>query len=234
MVVRIHPREPMSIMRTHTILPVVLCLLSLCACKKRSETGDSNTASDALPPGLECDHEVTANAMLRHTWPYPAEYRDLRWIGGYEKMSLKLKPNHAAFVTATLTWKHGDLLRVLDSQIRVLKPRRLVAKRDLYLKRKEWSQGIEVEKIYLATRKGEVGSFLLYNSRGLCLIGTDDGAGWTPCTLDDAFEGLSADDPHPCEQEWWVQVQRSKVDKGWMIVDPDLMERVPPDSSEAK
>jgi hypothetical protein len=208
--------------------------LSTCGCKTGADTPATDTASEANTRGLGCDHEVAANSTVKHTWPYPAEYRDLRWIGGYRKMALKLRPTHAAFVTATVTWSDGDVLKVQDSQIRVLKPRRLIAKRDLFVRRREWSQGIEVEKTYLAVRKGEVGSFLLYNSRGLCLVGFDEGAGWTPCTLDDAFEGLSADDPHPCEQEWWVLVQRRKLDKGWMIVDPALMERVAAEPVEAR
>lgn len=221
-------------MRTNTIFALTTFAVLSSGCTKGSEASDANTAVEAQSLGLECDHDIRANSVLKHTWPYPAEYRDLQWTGGYQKMVLKLKPNHAAFVTAKVSWKQGDLLRVHDSQVRVLKPRRLVAKRDLYVKRKEWSQGVEIEKTYLAARQGEVGSFLLYNSYGLCLIGTGDGAGWTPCTLDDAFEGLSAENPHACEQEWWVEVQRRKVDKGWMIVDPALMERLPPDPSEAR
>jgi hypothetical protein len=142
-------------------------------------------------------------------------------------MQLKLNPTHAAFVTATVTWKEGEVIPVEDSKVLIRKPRRLVAKRDLYVKRKVWNQGIEVERTYLATAQGEVGSFLFYNSRGACMIGTDEGPGWTPCTLDDAFEGLSEEDPAACEEFWWVKVRKSKVNQGWMVVAPGLVERVP-------
>jgi len=174
---------------------------------------------------------MKANAVAKHSWPYPANQRDLRWADGYEKRKLKLKPTRAAFITATVTWKRGDLIRVDDSEVLVTKPRRLVAKRDLFVKRKIWDQGLQVERKYRAVAKGEVGSFLFYNSRGMCMVGTDGGPGWTPCTLDDAFEGLSAAHPDPCEQVWWVKVRKSKVDQGWMPFDPALMERVP--SSDA-
>ena len=126
-----------------------------------------------------------------------------------------------------------DVIEVLDSQIRILKPRRLVAKRDIIVSRKVLTQGVEVTKQTLAAAKGEVGEFLFYNSRGLCLVGTEDGPGWTQCTLDDAFEGLSADNPDPCRQEWWVQAKRDNANKGWMVVDSSIMERLPP-PDEAK
>ena len=204
---------------------------SLVGCSK-PDTPDTRSGADVVSPGLDCDHDYRANVMLKNTWPYPAEYRDLRWVGGKQRITLKVKPVHAAFVTATVSWPPDSPLEVRDSQVRVLKPRRLVAKRDLLVTRKGIEQGLEVTKTYPAVKKGEVGSFLFYNSRGMCLVGLEGGWGWTRCTLDDAFEGLSAEDPHPCEQEWWVELQRRKVDKGWTLVYPDLMERVPP--SEAK
>jgi len=68
----------------------------------------------------------------------------------------------------------------------------------------------------------------------MCMLETEQGLGWTPCTLDDAFEGLSADDPFACEQTWWVKVRKSKADRGWMPVMPDLMDRVPPSPDAAK
>jgi len=123
---------------------------------------------------------------------------------------------------------------VEDSEVFIRKPRRLVAKRDLYVKRKVWDQGIEVEREYLAVARGEVGSFLFYNSRGMCMVGTQEGPGWTPCTLDDAFEGLSEHEPAACEQFWWVKVRKSKVAKGWMVVAPELMERVTPSTDAAR
>ncbi|MBW1907801.1 MAG: hypothetical protein JRJ24_21455 [Deltaproteobacteria bacterium] len=124
-------------------------------------------------------------------------------------MKLKLKPTHAAFITATVTWKKGELIGVEDSEVFVKKPRRLVA-------------------------QGAVGSFLFYNSRGMCMVGTEHGPGWTPCTLDDAFEGLSEERSAACEQVWWVKVRKSKVAQGWMPVDPGLMERVAPPTDVAK
>jgi hypothetical protein len=212
----------------------LLLVGSVASCKTGQRGRASETAGDARTVRLGCDHTVEANALAKHSWPHPADVRDLRWVGGYHKMRLKLKPAHAAFVTATVTWKKGDLIEVQDSQIRITKPRRLVAKRDLFVKRKVWDQGIRVERDYLAAARGEVASFFFYNSRGMCMVGTEEGPGWTPCTLDDAFEGLSADDPHPCEQEWWVKVEKSRIDKGWMIVDLSLMERVPPPDDAAR
>jgi len=133
-----------------------------------------------------------------------------------------------------VSWPPDSLLQVKNSQVRILKPRRLIAKRDLFITKKVVEQGIEVQKTYPAVMQGEVGSFLFYNSRGMCLVGFEKGSGWTPCTLDDAFEGLSPDDPHPCAQEWWVELERRRADKGWTLVYPDLMERVPPTASEAR
>lgn len=234
MVVRIHPREPTIIMRTTSIAVAVLLVGFAASCKKGGGAADTTTGAGATELGLECDHDSRSNAIAKHTWPYPAEYRDLRMSGTYAKMRLRLRPNHAAFVTATVIWKEGDLVEVLDSEIQITKPRRLVAERDLFVTRKVWSQGVEVEREYLATAKGEVGSFLFYNSQGMCMLETEEGPGWTPCTLEDAFEGLSPENPHACEQRWWVQVQKRKVDKGWMIVDPAIMKRVPPPSDATK
>jgi hypothetical protein len=215
--------------RTYLLLALLLAVFGFGGCSK-SDGPTAESAADAATRGLECDHDFEANAVLKNTWPYPAEYRDLRWIGGSQRIKLKLKPVHAAFSTATVSWPANSFLEVENSQVRILRPRRLVAKRDLFIKRKEMEQGVEVERTYQALKKGEVGSFLFYNSRGMCLVGYEKGAGWTPCTLDDAFEGLSPDNPHPCAQEWWVQLERRKVDRGWTLVYPDLMERVPPPS----
>jgi hypothetical protein len=66
-------------------------------------------------------------------------------------------------------------------------------------------------------------------------VETRDGPGWTPCTFEDTFEGLSAENANACEQYWWIQMQRSKVDKGWMVVNPELVERLgPPPPGEAR
>ena len=234
MVVRIHPREPVFIMRTVSILTAILiaCVVTV-SCKK----GDISPAAATAVSTAEmigCDHDVKSNAVAQHSWPYPAESRNLRWGDKYKQMKLKLKPTRAAFVTATVTWKQGELIAVQDSDMLVTKPRRLVAKRDLYVKRKVWDQGIEVERAYRAAATGDVASFLFYNSRGMCMVETEKGPGWTPCTLDDAFEGLSAEQPHACEQVWWVKVRKNKVDQGWMPVAPELMDRVPPPPDATK
>jgi hypothetical protein len=222
-------------MRT-VLIPTAILLTALTTangCKKGEVSASSANAQDAVE-ALGCNHDVEASAVASHSWPYPADLRDLRWGDTYRKMRLKLKPTHAAFVTATVTWKEGDLISVEDSMVLIRKPRRLVAKRDLYVKRKVWDQGIEVERDYLAVARGEVGSFLFYNSRGMCMVGTPDGPGWTPCTLDDAFEGLSEENSAACEEFWWVEVRKSKVNHGWMVVEPGLMERVPRATAAAR
>ena len=234
MVVRIHPREPPSTMK-HTPVSVSLLLAAVVvtSCRKGDDTSSSSTANEAAQRGLECDHDLEANSVVKHSWPYPAELRDLRWGARYSKVKLRLKPVHAAFVTATVTLRAGDLVEVEDSYIRITKPRRLVAKRDVVVRRKVWDQGVQVERSMLAAKGGEVGSFLFYNSRGMCLVGTEEGPGWTPCSLQDTFEGLSAEDPHPCASEWWVRVRKSSVDNGWMLVDESVTQRVPrPDAAK--
>ncbi len=212
---------------------IVIAIASQVGCKKSG----SSAGTDAAPSATTiagCDHDARSNALALHSWPYPAEARDLRWGDRYQKNRLRLKPNQAAFVTATVTWKSGDLIEVEDSQIRITKPRRLVAKRDLFVKRQVWEQGVRVERTLLAAAKGQVGSFFFYNSKGMCMVGTSDGPGWTPCTLDDAFEGLSAEEPFACEQVWWVKVRKSKIDRGWMPVDTELTQRVFPADAEAR
>jgi len=219
-------------MRAVSILITVLVASLATGCKKG---GSSPAASNAEPTAemTGCDHDAKSSAIAKHSWPYPADYRNLQWGSHYKQMKLKLKPTHAAFVTATVTWKQGETILVEDSEVLITKPRRLVAKRDLYVKRKVWDQGIEVERTYPAAKEGEVGSFLFYNSRGMCMVGTEQGPGWTPCTLDDAFEGLSAELPFACEQVWWVKVRKSKVHQGWMPVMLELMNRLaPPDATK--
>jgi hypothetical protein len=220
-------------MRTFSIFTAVLLALLGTNCKKGEGSPASATPQSAAAR-LGCDHDVRSNAVAKHSWPYPADYRNLRWGDKYRKMTLKLKPTNAAFITATVTWKEGELIMVEDSDVLITKPRRLFAKRDLFVKRKVWDQGIEVERTYLAISEGELGSFLFYNSRGMCMVGTEEGPGWTPCTLDDAFEGLSEEHPDACDQVWWVKVRKSKVDKGWMPIVPGFMERLPPPADAAK
>lgn len=214
-----------------TALSSALLILFLASCSKE---GPGGASAKAVSDGLECNHDVFMSAVAEHSWPYPAEYRDLRWAGDYARLELRLKPTRAAFLTATIGVKDGDILRVIDSQIQVAKPRRLVAKRDLFVTRTEVSQGVQVERTELAVAKGEVGNFLFYNSEGRCIIGTDKGPGWTECTLDDAFEGLSKTNPFACEQAWWVQLQRRKIDKGWLIVEPSFIERILPEGFPAE
>jgi hypothetical protein len=216
------------------LMPLMLLLLAGgSGCTKNAAPESASAAQADLDP-RGCNHEVKASAVAEHSWPYPADATDLRWGSIYRKMRLKLKPTNTAFVTATVTWKEGEFIRVEDSKLVIRKPRQLVAKRDLFVKRKVWDQGIEVERTFLAAAKGEVGSFLFYNSRGLCMVDTEGGPGWTPCTLDDAFEGLSEEDPFACEQYWWVKVRKSKVNQGWMVVAPGLTERVPRSTDAAK
>jgi hypothetical protein len=217
---------------TAVFVASLIALLGV-GCKKGDGSPASATA-ESVALGLGCDHDLKSNAVAKHSWPYPADHRNLRWGDKYRKMKLKLKPTHAAFVTATVTWKEGELITVEDSDVLVTKPRRLVAKRDVFVKRKVWDQGIEVERTSLAVAQGEVGSFLFYNSRGMCMVGTEEGPGWTPCTLDDAFEGLSEEHPDACEQVWWVKVRKSKVNKGWMPVIAGFMDRVPPSTDATK
>ncbi|MBW2588016.1 MAG: hypothetical protein JRD92_13885 [Deltaproteobacteria bacterium] len=234
MVVRIHPREPVFIMRICLISTLILvAALATGGCNK-GDSSPTTASAQATAEVLGCSHDVKSNAVAKHSWPYPADFRNIRWGSTYQQMKLKLKPTHAAFITATVTWKKGELIGVEDSEVFVKKPRRLVAKRDLYVKRKVWDQGIEVERTYLAVTQGAVGSFLFYNSRGMCMVGTEHGPGWTPCTLDDAFEGLSEERSAACEQVWWVKVRKGRVDQGWMPVDPGLMERVAPPTDVAK
>jgi hypothetical protein len=233
MVVRIHPREPTFPMQANYIIIATLAANLAAGCKRNDGSPSTATAVSSAEM-IGCNHDAKSNAVAKHSWPYPAESRNLRWGSNYKQMKLKLRPSPAAFITATVTWKEGELIAVEDSQVVVTKPRRLVAKRDLYVKRKVWDQGIQVQRTDRAVAAGDLGNFLFYNSRGMCMIATEQGLGWTPCTLDDAFEGLSAEHPFACEQTWWVKVRKSKIDRGWMPVALDLMDRVPPMSDAAK
>lgn len=223
--------------RASLIAFALLTVLAVEACKAGQSASKATTAAKAEgapAPVLGCDHDLESNAIAEHSWPYPADAKDLRWIARYTTVKLKLRPRQASFDTATLIFRRGDRVEIEDSQVHIIKPRRLVAKRDLYVMRKAWDQGVEVQRPFLAAAEGQPGSFLFYNSRGMCLVGTEQGPGWTPCTLDDAFEGLSAEHPFACEQVWWVKIRRSKVDQGWLPFDPALMERVPATTDAAK
>jgi hypothetical protein len=215
-------------------ISIALVLASLAFGCQKGESSPASATPESATLDSGCEHDLESKAIAKHSWPYPAEYRNLRWGDKYRKMKLKLKPTNAAFVTATVTWKEGETIVVEDSDVLITKPRRLVAKRDLFVKRKVWDQGIQVERTFLAVAKGELGSFLFYNSKGQCMVGTEEGPGWTPCTLDDAFEGLSEEQSEACEQIWWVKVRKSKVNQGWMPVPPGFVERVAPPADAAR
>ena len=59
---------------------------------------------------IGCDHDVKSKSVVKHSWPYPADFRDLRWGNTYKQIKLKLKPTHAAFVTATVTMVASSFL----------------------------------------------------------------------------------------------------------------------------
>ena len=215
------------------LLILVLSVALLSGCKKADRTSGTTAAStpEASAPGLPdatsgCDHDQRTNVTLPHTWPYPADAREIRWTDGREKTGLKIKPRGVAFRTATVTWKKGQDMGASDSQVVVTKPRRLVAKRDMQVRREIWDQGRRVEATAGEIKKGDVVSFLFFDSRGSCLVRFGGGTGSVPCTLEDSFEGLSAEHPFACEQVWWVKVRRAKRSKGWLVFDEELMERV--------
>lgn len=228
-------------MRMRSIVTVTLLAGAANGCTKAGSAPAAENAGelDTIPAYAEegmsgCDHDAESNAIAKHAWPFPAEARDVRWGNKYKRMKLKLRPRSAAFVTATVTWKKGELIEVEDSEIVVRKPRRVTAKHDMFVTRKVWDQGVEVERTVKAASAGEITSFLFYNSRGYCMILTDEGPAWTKCTLDGSFEGVTAEQPFACHQTWWIKVRKSKVDKGWMPFDDALMERVSPQDVEAR
>lgn len=221
-------------MSVRTILIVVALLTTAVACKKggtSAPTASPDPVGKVLAyaaPGLSgCDHDLETTAVAKHAWPYPADARDIRWGDEYQKMRLKLNPNPAAFYTATLTWKKGEFIEVEDSEMVIRKPRQVVAKHDIVVTRKVIDQGREVKRTSTAVAAGEVANFLFYNSRGSCMILTDGKPAWAPCTLEGSFEGVSADAPFACDQSWWVNVRRSRSDRGWMPFDEALMDRIP-------
>ncbi|MFA9410356.1 MAG: hypothetical protein ACERK0_03790, partial [Deltaproteobacteria bacterium] len=112
MVVRIHPREPAFIMRAFLISTLILVVAIAAGGCKKGDTSRATSSASSVGQATGCDHDVKLNAVVKHSWPYPADFRDLRWGDTYQKMKLKLKPTHAAFVTATVTWKKGDLISV--------------------------------------------------------------------------------------------------------------------------
>lgn len=228
-------------MHMRSILTIALLAGAASGCTKAGSAppAESVTEIDTIPAyaGEDmsgCDHDIESNAIAKHAWPFPAESRNVRWGNTYKKMKLKLKPRSAAFVTATVTWKKGELIEVEDSEIVVRKPRRVTAKHDMFVTRKVWDQGVQFERTVKAASAGDVTSFLFYNSRGYCMILTDEGPAWTKCTLDGSFEGVTAEQPFACQQTWWIKVRKRKVDKGWMPFDDVLMVRVSPQDVAAR
>jgi len=221
-------------------LLIVLTIGVLAGCSKAGTSGSTSGAAAGVEipayaePGMSgCDHGAESTAIAKHAWPYPAEARNVRWGQKYQKMKLKLSPNPATFYTATVTWKKGELIEVLDSEVLIRKPRKVVAKHDMYVTMKVWDQGREVEKTIKGVEAGQIADYLFYNSRGFCLILVGDKAAWTKCDLGGSFEGVSAEQPFACDQVWWMKVRKSRVDQGWLPFEPDFMERVPPNEARA-
>ncbi len=228
-------------MRTRWIVTVALVASFAGSCTKAESSppvenpGNVDKILACAEEGIRgCEHDIESSAIARHAWPFPAEARDVRWGNQYKKMKLKLNPRHAAFVTATVTWKKGALIEVEDSEIVLQKPRQTIAKHDMSVTRKVWDQGVQVERTTKAVSAGEVANFLFYNSRGYCMIQTNDGPAWTRCTLDGSFEGVSAEHPFACQQTWWIKVRKSRVDRGWMPFEDAFMVRVPPPDDAAE
>lgn len=174
-----------------------------------------------------CDHGIKSNAELAHTWPYPAYARTIRWGNERHNTGLKLRPREIAIRTATVRFDKGELIEPSDSHLVITKPRRLVAKHDMAVRRQVWDQGRLVLQVTGEIRAGDTVNFLFFDSGSSCLIDTDQGLSYVGCTLDDSFEGLTAEHPSACEQTWWLRVRLSKVDKGWFVFDPALMARLP-------
>lgn len=228
-------------MRTRWIVTVALVVSFASGCTKTESSPPVENPSNIgkilayAEEGISgCKHDIESSAIAKHAWPFPAEARDVRWGNQYKKMKLKLNPRHAAFVTATVTWKKGELIEVEDSELVLQKPRQTIAKHDMFVTRKVWDQGVQVERTTKAVSAGEVANFLFYNSRGYCMIQTDDGPAWTRCTLDGSFEGVSAEHPFACQQTWWIKVRKSRVDQGWMPFEDAFMVRVPPPDGAAE
>lgn len=230
-------------MRTLLVFIVASWLGCLaCGCSKGGNAPGPATAENFpfVPAYAEaglsgCDHDAESGAIVKHAWPYPAESRNIEWTAkAYERTRLKLTPNPATFYTATVSWKTGTPIEVLDSWVYVTKPRRVITNEDVWVTGKVWEQGLKVDKQFKVASTGETVDFLFYNSRDVCMIETPEGPAWTRCTLGETFEGVTADEPFACEQVWWVEVKKNKVDKGWMPFQDELMRRLPPPAAEAK
>ena len=117
-------------------------------------------------------------------------------------------------------------MQIVDSEVVVHKARRVVAKRDLAVRREVWDQGRKVVRTELAVKAGTTVDFLLYDSRGSCLIAMPEGLASVACDLQDTFDTVTPDHPYACEETWWLKVDRAKTTRGWFPFDPERMERV--------
>lgn len=230
-------------MRTSTLLFVGTWLGCLaCGCSKGASApgpatanSDQFVAANADAEMSGCNHDATSRAIIKHAWPYPADARNIEWMGQpYERIKLKLSPNPGTFYTATVSWRKGELVEVLDSWVYIKKPRRVIANEEIWVTRKVWDQGLKVDKQLKVASKGDEVDFLFYNSKRACMIETAEGPAWTHCTLGTTFEDVTVDAPFACEQVWWMEVEKSRPDKGWMPFEESLMRRVGPPGDEAK
>ena len=114
------PPGTSSIMRAISFFIAILIVALASSCKKGESSAPTATSAAEIVPG--CDHNEKSSSIAKHSWPYPADYRDLRWGSHYKQMQLKLKPTNAAFVTATVTWKKGELIGVEDSEVLPVRP----------------------------------------------------------------------------------------------------------------
>jgi hypothetical protein len=204
---------------------VLLCtLLALSASCKKRDTATSTTPETAADRG--CEHDTELNLAFPKTWPYPADDRQLRWRGPSMRVELQVKPRNSAPVTGSSRWKDGEGMEIVDSQIVVHKARRVVAKRDLTVSREVWDQGRKIVQSMLAVEAGATVEFLLYDSRGTCLIMTPQGLASVSCNLQDTFDTVTPDNPYACEETWWLKVDQGKMTRGWFKFDPKRMERV--------
>ncbi len=202
-----------------------LCaLLVLGTSCKKQDTVASTTPATARSTG--CEHDAAVNLVFSKTWPYPADDRQILWRGPSLRVRLRMKPRSSSPVTGSTRWKDGEDMQILDSQVVVRKARRVVAKRELALSREIWDQGRKIVASTLAVEAGATVDFLLFDSRGACLIMTPEGLASVACDLHDTFENVTPENPYACEEIWWFKVDQGKTTRGWFTFDPERMERV--------
>lgn len=202
---------------------LLLALLALGTSCKKENTGTS-AAEAAAYSG--CEHDTKVNLAFPKTWPYPADDREIRWRGTSMRIGLQMKPHSSAPRTGTTSWKDGEDMKVIDSQVVVRKARRVVAKHDLAVRREVWDQGRKLVQTTLAVKAGGTVDFVLYDSRGSCLIVTEEGLASVACDLDGTFDTVTRDNPYACEEVWWFKVDKARTTRGWFRFDPERMERV--------